>query len=296
LMLAMAGNIGHGQLAGGTNWGLWMDGYYGLANRRSDDMIARYKERLYGGVIGFDYRITSDLYLGISAGIAHAVLDFDNLIDNGKMNSYQGSVYLCYNGMPWYAEGVFTYAYNSYNLDRYITTLGPTMVANSSYNGNEYIGYGELGYKFDIGGVVEIRPLAAFQVDYLTQDAFAETGAGIYNLIIDKQNTGSYKSFLGLNILGNIKLGTSAALKPELRAKWGHEFSNDDHMITARFEGLGPGSFTVSPETLSRDSAILGAGLNLLFNKHASLYVQYDAELNRDYINHTGLVGLRFSW
>jgi outer membrane autotransporter protein len=168
-------------------------------------------------------------------------------------------------------------------------------VAKSDYSGNEYAGYAEVGYKIDAGNV-EIRPLVAFQVDYLSQEAFVETGAGIFNLAVDKRDTGSYRSFLGLNVNGTIKLGESAALKPELRLKWAHEFSNDDHLINAHFDSMSSSSFTVEAETLSRDTAIIGVGMNLLFNKHVAAYIQYDAELNSDYVNHTGLVGLRLAW
>jgi outer membrane autotransporter protein len=295
ILLSMAGNvIGQGQLAAGTNWGLWADAYLGEGNRRSDELIAKYKQTLFGGIIGFDYRIASDLFLGISAGMSRSDLTFDDLQDNGNMNSYQGSVYLCYNGMPWYATGVLTYSYNKYDLERYIT-LGPTAVANSDYSGNEYLGYAEVGYKIE-AGAVQIRPLAAIQLDYLMQDNFVETGAGIYDLSVDKQNTGSYQSILGVVVSSDIKLGASASLKPELRLKWAHEFSNDDHMINAHFAGVGTGSFTVAAETLNRDTAIVGAGLDLMFNKSVSAYIQYDAELNSDYITQTGLAGLRFAW
>jgi len=64
----------------------------------------------------------------------------------------------------------------------------------------------------------------AFQADYLDQENFEETGAGIYNLAVDDNGTGSYQSFLGVNINGEFKMGASAALKPELRLKWAHEF------------------------------------------------------------------------
>jgi uncharacterized protein YhjY with autotransporter beta-barrel domain len=294
IMLAMAGNlVGQGQIASGTNWGFWADGYAGVGNRRSDDIIAKYKQTLYGGMLGFDIRATDNLFIGISGGVSTTDLTFDDMQDNGNMDSYHGSLYMVYDGKPWYAEGILTYAYNKYDLERYIT-MGPA-VAKSDYSGNEYIGYAEIGYKLNAGGVT-IRPLAAFQADYLSQEAFTETGAGIYNLYVEKHNTGSYQSFLGVNISGAIKLGGSASLTPELRAKWAHEFSNEEHLISARFAGDSSGSWTVGPEALSRDTAILGAGLNLSFNKNVAAYIQYDAELNKDFINHTGLVGLRFAW
>ncbi len=295
MMTAVGNVLSQGQAAKGTNWGLWADGYLGMGNRRSDELIAKYRQNLFGGIIGFDYRVADDLYVGISGGISRTNVEFDDLPDEGHMDSYQGSLYLCYNGKPWYAAGVFTYAYNKYDLDRYITTLGPTMIANSDYSGNEYTGYAEVGYKISAGNV-EIRPLAAFQVDYLEQESFTETGAGSYNLSVEEQETGSYKSFLGVNVTGNIKLSETAALRPEFRLKWAHEFSNDDHMINAQFADMSSGSFVVEAETLSRDTAIIGVGMSLLFNKHVGAYIHYDAELNSDFVNHTGLLGLRLVW
>lgn len=295
VLLAAVGNVGQTQIAAGTNWGFWIDGYASIGNRRSDEMISKYKQTLIGGMLGFDIRATDNLFLGISGGISRTKLEFDDLMDNGYMNSYHGSVYLCYNGRPWYAEGVFSYARNSYDLERFITIGSDTVIANSDYYGNEYNGYAEVGYKFDAGGVI-IRPLAAFQMDYLTQDAFKETGAGVLDLDVEKRTTGSHQSFLGINVSGPIKIGSSAVLTPELRLKWAHEFSNDGHLINARFEGQGSGSFTIETEQLSRDTAVAGVGLSLRINKNMAAYVQYDAELNRDFINHTGLLGLRFDW
>jgi len=296
LLLAAVGNIGQGQVASGTNWGLWVDGYFSYGDRRSDDIITKYNQKLYGGMLGFDFRATDNLFFGISGGISTADLDFDDLEDEGKMTSYQGSLYACYNGMPWYAAGIFTFAYNDYEFDRYIS-FAPGLIAHSDYNGKEYVGYGEVGYKFNAGGVI-IRPSVAFQVDYLSLDEFTETGAGMYNLDYDDNNIGSYQSFLGVNISGPIKLGASAVLTPELRLKWAHEFSNDDNMIKARLAGSGSGSswWSVEAETLSRDTAIVGVGMNLKFNKNVAAYLQYDAQINSDFVTHTGLVGLRLEW
>jgi uncharacterized protein with beta-barrel porin domain len=296
LLLAALGNFGTGQIASGTKWGLWLDGYYSMGNRSSSgEAISRYKQTLYGGMIGFDYRATDNLLFGVSAGLSDTDLKFDELMDNGNMKSTHGSVYACYDGKPWYVAGVLTYAYNNYNMDRFITNLGPTQIASSDYAGKEFMGYAEVGYKLNFGPVV-IRPLAAFQVDYLTQDSFAEHGAGIYDLYVDNNNSRSNQSFLGVNVSGAVKLGSSVSLAPELRLKWAHEFSSDEHLINARFSGMGSGSWVSKTEALSADTAIIGLGLNFMFKKNISAYIQYDAELNRDFVNHTGLLGLRFSW
>jgi outer membrane autotransporter protein len=291
MLLALAGN--GGQLASGINWDLWIDGYLSQGNRSSDDLISSYKQTLYGALMGFDYRATDKLLIGISLGLSQTEVKFDNLLDKGDQDSYQGSLYAHYDAKPWYVEGILTYAYNNYKMDRWITT-GGTWLANSEYKGNEFAGYAEVGYKLDVGGVV-ISPMAALQATYLMQDGFTETGAGDLNLIVDSQDTGSYQSYLGVHISKAIAMG-NFVLTPDVRAKWAHEFSPDDHMINARFSGSGSGSFTVEADRPSRDTAIVGMGLNGRFNKNLSMYIQYDADINKDYINHTGMMGLRLSW
>jgi uncharacterized protein with beta-barrel porin domain len=293
MLLAMAGT--GGQLASGINWDLWLDGYYSQGNRRADDIIAQYKQTLYGALMGFDYRATDRLLVGLSLGLSQTDVKFDNLQDEGRQNSYQGSVYTYYDGKPWYAEGVLTYGYNKYKMDRFFTVGSISRLANSDYKGNEYSGYAEVGYKFDAGGVLEIRPLAAFQAAYLMQDGYTETGAGDLNLIVDSRNTGSYQSYLGLQISKAITMG-NFVLTPDARAKWAHEFSDDNHLINAKFSSAGSGSFNIETDRPSRDTAIVGVGLTGRFNKNLSAYIQYDAELNKDYTNHTGMMGLRLSW
>jgi outer membrane autotransporter protein len=170
-----------------------------------------------------------------------------------------------------------------------------TQLANADYKGNEYSGYAEVGYKLDLGGVVVIQPMAAFQVAYLMQDSYMETGAGDLNLIVDSRATSSYQSYLGVHISKASNM-VNFVLKPDARVKWAHEFSSDEDLINARFSSSGSRSFTVVSACPNRDTAIAGVGLTGGFNKNLSMYIQYDAELNSDYVSHTGMIGLRFSW
>ena len=273
ILLAMAGN--RGRVVSGANWGLWLDGYYSQGDNRADDIIDRYKQILYGTLMGFDYGVTDNLIIGVSAGISQTDVKFEYLMDKGQMNSYKGSVYLYYDDKPWYTHSVLTYAYNKYNTDRFISIGNITRLANADYEGNEYSGYAEVGYKLDLGNVVVIQPMAAFQATYLMQDSYTETGAGDRNLIVDSCATGSYQSYLGMHIGKAITMG-NIVLVPDARVKWAHEFSSDDNQ--------------------NRNTAIVGVGLTGKLNKNLSMYIQYDAELNSDYINHTGTIGLRFSW
>ena len=293
ILLAMAGN--RGQVVSGTNWGLWLDGYYSQGDSRADEVIGRYKQNLYGALMGFDYGVTDNLLIGVSTGISQTDVKFEYLMDKGQVDSYKGSVYTYYDAKPWYAHGVLTYAYNKYKTDRFIAIGDITRLANADYKGNEYSGYAEVGYKLDLGGVVVIQPMVAFQATYLMQDSYTETGAGDLNLIVDSCSTSSYQSYLGMHIGKAITMG-NFVWAPDVRVKWAHEFSSDDNLINARFSSSGSRSFTIVSARPNRNTAIAGVGLTGKFNKNLSMYIQYDAELNSDYINHTGTIGLRFTW
>lgn len=293
ILLAMAGN--RGQVVSGTNWGLWLDGYYSQGDSREDDVITRYKQTLYGAIMGFDYLVTDNLLIGFSMGISQTDVRYEYLMDKGKVDSYKGSVYTYYNANPWYAQGIFTYTYNTYEMNRWTNVESIERSANADYKGNEYSGYAEVGYKMDLGGIVVIQPMAAFQVAYLMQDGYSETGAGDQNMIVDPRTTSSYQSYLGVHISKAITMG-NFVLTPDARVKWAHEFSSEENLINARFSSSGSRSFTVVSARPNSDTAIAGVGLTGGFNKNLSMYIQYDAELNSDYISHTGMIGFRFSW
>jgi outer membrane autotransporter protein len=131
--------------------------------------------------------------------------------------------------------------------------------------------------------------------DLSCEDNYTETGAGDLNLIVDSCATGSYQSYLGMHIGKAITMGYFV-LAPDARVKWAHEFSSDDHLINVRFSSSGSQSFTVVSARPNRYTVIAGVGMTGGLKKNQSIYIQYDAELNSDYINHTGTIGLRFSW
>ena len=105
-------------------------------------------------------------------------------------------------------------------------------------------------------------------------NGFTETGAGAFNTTLAKQKAHSFRSQVGFK--GGLlwKLG-SVSLQPHMRAAWLHEFSNDARTMSAAF---GSTSYALSTRSPQRDSAVLGAGLDLVLGPGALIYSEYSAQ------------------
>ena len=137
--------------------------------------------------------------------------------------------------------------------------------------------------------------MAGFQASYLTRDSFRERDAGALSLDVDREYTSSLLGSLGVKLRNDFKID-AGTITPELRAKWFHEFSNNDYMLHASFAGAPASTFTVQGDKPNRDSVALGFGLTCVTNKNLSLFLTYDANFSGDRIEQAGLLGMRYSW
>jgi len=88
----------------------------------------------------------------------------------------------------------------------------------------------------------------------------------------------------------------AGTLTPEVRAKWLHEFSNDDYMINSAFAGAPASTFTAQGDRPNRDSIGLGFGLTCVTKKNLSLFLTYDAIILGDHTEQGGSLGIRYQW
>ena len=72
----------------------------------------------------------------------------------------------------------------------------------------------------------------------------------------------------------------------ELRGRLLHEFGDTSSSINAQFAGNPGAGFTVSDEDISRDSLLLGFGLNGKPNRNLRLHFDYDLSFNADETSH----------
>jgi outer membrane autotransporter protein len=254
-----------------SDWGFWMDAYGSLNERRANDISSRYDHNTAGAVFGFDRKIASSLLLGTSLSYSYTSSKLNSLSENARMSSYQGSIYGIYANGPWYLSGIGSYAYNSYDTSRDMAFGGIIRSANASYKGNLLAGYFGGGYK-TITKHVNILPYIALQAARLSRANFTEDDAGALNLVADSEKINSFLASAGVRLSKDYSV-MKGVLTPELRIRWDHELSYDNHSLTASFMGYPQASFTVNSDKPDRDRIAAGAGIGFKAKENISLYL-----------------------
>jgi subtilase-type serine protease len=159
-----------------------------------------------------------------------------------------------------------------------------------------FTGYVEAGLNRWLSGRTLFQPLVAMQVSTLRIDSFTESG-GDSALTFDDQRYDSCKGSLGAKLTRQLfdhADGRRATM--DLRARWVHEFGDTKASLDAAFASDPDATFRVSDESISRDSAVLGAGLDTWFTRQTRLFLDYGTEWNSDSTAHLVSAGFEHRW
>jgi uncharacterized protein with beta-barrel porin domain len=275
-------------------WGFWIDTYGSLSGRRADDVSSRYDYNTAGVIAGFDKKITPSFLVGASAGYSYTKADLKDISEGARISSYQGSLYGIYTKGSWYVSGIGSYAFNAYDTSRDMAFGTVSRSANASYNSHLFAGYLEGGYKV-IMKYADIIPFAAFQATYLARQSFSEDSAGPLSLDADKENTASYIVSAGIRLRKEYAI-PAGTLTPELRVRWDHEMSNDNHSLRASFTGYPQTAFTVNADRPDGDRLAAGIGINLKMKENIYLNLSYDGYFSNDTTQHSGMLGMMYKF
>lgn len=249
-----------------TGIGEWVD-VDGDGNARGYDL------QTGGFTLGLDYRVNENFLIGVTAGYANTGAD---LTQNGDISVNGGKlgVYASYYTGGFYVDAAVIGGLNSYDTSR-----GALQgKANGSTDGGELNVLVGTGYEYKVGGLT-VGPTASFQYTYVGIDGFTETGS-LAPLTYGDQSGESMRTTLGFKASYDWRVG-GVIVKPEFRAAWQHEFGDDTYAIDSSFANGAGNTFTVFGPQIGRDSALLGAGVALLWNERTSTYVYYDGQFGR---------------
>ena len=278
------------------NWSAFVSGNVVLGDVSHNNDISHSNYTTGGATAGVDYRITTNLRAGVLMAYDHTDADLDNEGSKAHIDTYQPGVYLSYaDKSGFYANGLFSYAYNSYSEDRTIQFAGVNRTATGSPNGNQY--------GFDLDGGYDFHreawtfgPALGLTYVNLGVNSFSESGAQSADLNVNDQSAESLRSRLGANIRYSAKVG-SVILNPHFSAFWLHEYLDDSRTITSQMQQGGlAGSFGVQTTSPDRDSALLGLGIDAEFNSTLTLFLDYQADVGQDYVGQSAQGGVKLAF
>jgi autotransporter-associated beta strand protein len=286
----------------GRHFGLWLDGIGVFGDVDGDGNSADTEWKTGGVNAGLDLRIGQHGLVGIAGGWGHLDVDVDDRGFDGEADVYQGSIYGAWVCERFYISGLARYARAEMESSRDIVFGTGTLIdrkADADYDGNEYGGYVEAGYVVGAPSGFQIEPMAALHVIHLDQDSFTESGADSINLAVDDNDWTSIVPSGGIRVHKTFLMEEFEDLRilPELRVRFGYELGDDDRDMDALITGATTGgAFTVQGASMNRAGLQVGTGWSVIHGDDLGLFIQYDVNLNDDFVGHTLALGGVVRW
>ena len=279
-----------------NRWGAWASGTVTFADESSTATGPGFNSTTGSPTLGADYRVTNHLALGVLANYSTTGANFGDGSRLGVQTGL-GALYGTWSDGPWYINGLVGGGYSSYD-NRRVTFGGLT--ANSSPDGDEVLANLSGGYDFKLGGNWVVSPEVGLLYTHVTENAFTESGAGVFDLSHADQDIDSLRTKLGFHVLHDFTWD-GIKFTPQFRAAWYHECLDDSRGVNARLPGAPAlGSFVIQTNSQGRDFALVGAGLSATpseLHDNITFFVNYDAQVGQDnYVAHTVNGGLRIGF
>jgi outer membrane autotransporter protein len=269
-----------------NQWGIWVTGrgeYVTVGN--GDDNAAGYSLDNGGATFGVDYRPFRNLAIGIYGGYdfgrGHLVENGTDTVDGANVGGY--ATFFTHG---FYVDVAGGGGWNNYFTNR-VALLGN---ARGTGDGTEVNAMVDLGYDWKFG-CLNVGPVASFQYTNVSINQFTEQGS-LAPLEIQNQDEDSLRGTAGVRVSYDLHAGTKGVIfRPEVRAAWLHEFSDQAYPINARLASGAGDVFTVFGPTIGRDAALVRAGMSVQLSPSWSIYAYYDGLLGRSNYDNNGASG-----
>ncbi|MGC8553318.1 MAG: autotransporter outer membrane beta-barrel domain-containing protein [Phycisphaerae bacterium] len=224
---------------------------------------------------GLDYRLTRNLMVGAIFNWGYTGATLDSYGSRQQSSSYTPGLVIGYKKKGFYANGLMSYTYNSYKINRNVASTTATGEPKS----NEYDANLLTGYYFHVAKGLKAGPAVGLGYSHVNTGGSSETGSP-FDLTMGSQNTDSLRSLAGMQALYTfMPPHISLPISVNFNAFWQHEYLNTSRAITSSFTQLGGGSFLYNTPAPSRDSALLGLGASGYLTKNMSLFVNYETQI-----------------
>ena len=268
--------------------GVWSDAWGVIGSIDGDGNSNDTDLRLTGVSLAVDQRIANHGLVGISLGYTYADLDVNTGGMDAEAHGIQTALYGGWASPRGYisAAGRFAWASNESERD---VRLGTQLTrTEASFDSLDY-GVGvEVGLNLLRVGLVVVQPLASFDWTRVDRDSFNERANGALvplALSVEDESIDSLRSSLGLRAQLRYPIDKNSEIVPELRARWYHEFGDEERVVRARLRGT-PDTFQVKGAETGSDLFVAGIGWSVGLDDALRIHADYDAVVNSESLAH----------
>ena len=177
---------------------------------------------------GYDRKISDSWRTGIFVSYNASSLGAKN--SSGNIYDTRGGIYAGYHKGANDAFIYFDAGKVRNKSQRYISTLG--LGAEAKYTGNIFEIGGEFKHNLQPEKIWSVSPFINLQYSILSQDAYSETGAGIFNQQFNHKRNDYFAGHIGVEFKRNFGRGNFSA-----RLGIKHAFTGADNNLNFKYEG-----------------------------------------------------------
>jgi outer membrane autotransporter protein len=181
---------------------VWLSGEGSFTNQSniefSNSPQVGYNNLGVGIVSGADYRFLDNLYLGVLGSYTHSHIKWKQDQGKGDIDTGYAGVYFSAIGSLFYGNVSCIGGWSQYDEKRNIVYPGVNVSAKNTHQGKQLISHLDVGCNLSLGKFT-IRPFDSLDWIIQNEDAYAESGAGVYNLSTQKMHASMVRNELGLN-------------------------------------------------------------------------------------------------
>lgn len=281
-------------------WGVWATGYGGSStvNGSSSSGTSTTTSRVYGTVVGADYRVAPDTLVGFALGGAGYSFALSDGLGSGRADLFQAGFYGRHNFGAAYVSATLTYGWQDVTTDRTVTVSGVDKLT-ANYKASTFAARAEAGWRFAPWPVasVGVTPYAGLQVTRFRLPGYSETatsGSNTFALSYSAQTTTNVRSELGARV-DKLFMRDDGLFTLRGRLAWAHD-SNTDRPVTAAFQALPGSTFTVNGAKPAADAALVSAGAEMQWLNGFSLAGTLEGEFSSTTRSYAGKGTVRYAW
>ena len=275
-------------------WTAWGSGFGGSNRTNGDPTVgsSNVTASIFGFAGGMDYHVSPSTVVGFALAGAGTNWGLASALGTGRSDALQVGGY----GISWfgpaYVAGALAFTNHWFTTGR--TALGDQLTAN--FVGQSYGARLESGYRYAVLPIFAVTPYGAVQFQDFHTPAYSEsdlTGGG-FGLSNNAMNATDVRTELGSRFdAPTLLYGRPLVLYG--RAAWAHDFVNNPS-LSAVFQALPGGSFTVNGAPIPHDSALTTAGAQLFLTPRWTLLAKFDGEFANGSQTYAGSGTLRYTW
>ncbi|MEX0654082.1 MAG: autotransporter outer membrane beta-barrel domain-containing protein [Phycisphaeraceae bacterium] len=248
-----------------------------------------------GFIVGADYTINENIFVGLSGGYAITDISFRESRGDGDIHSFRVGPYVGMTFDRLFIDASAAYSYHDNEYDQDVNIGGFNETKESSFDAHDISLHVSAGYNHLLANrQTSIIPIASLDYIHYDRDGFTESGAGPANFEVDSQTVDSLELTVGARIEHRYYTDGPTII-PSAFLGYSYEFLDEDNDVTARFVGA-PDSFTLAGPGADQHAVRVGAGVRALMSESFQAHVQYDGRFQSNQNAHALHAGIGFQF